>query len=37
MPLEYKELPYNSPKGQDYDIILSDKGRMTNLYQKRNS
>ena len=34
MPLEYKELPYNSPRGQDYDLMPSDKVRITNLYQK---
>ena len=37
MPLEYKELSYKSTNGQDYDIMLSEKVRITNLYRKRNS
>lgn len=35
MPLEYKELPYNSPNGRVYDIMFSDKASIINLCRKK--
>lgn len=36
MPLEYKELPYNSPNGRVYDVMFSDKASIINLCRKKN-